>query len=129
MAGITPKLPLTRDSLNGYALITDYKNLVKQNFKILLFTVPGERVMDADFGIGLKSFLFEMDNPGLYGRIAGRIRQQVGKYLSYITIDDIVFNSAANVPGFDPNFLSIAIEYTIVPLGDIDKIELSLPVD
>ena len=129
MAGITPRLPLAMDGIYGIALITNYKDLVKQNFKNLLFTIPGERVMDADFGIGLKTFLFEMDNPGLYGRIAGKIRQQVKKYLSYITIEDIIFNSAATDSNLDPNFLSVSIEYSIVPLDDVDKIAVTLPID
>ena len=64
MAGLTPQLPLARDAINGYTLITDYKTLVRQNFKNLLFTIPGERVMDRDFGIGLKRYLFELDRPG-----------------------------------------------------------------
>ena len=29
MPGITPKLPLVKDNINGYMLITNYKNLVK----------------------------------------------------------------------------------------------------
>jgi len=129
MAGITPQLPLTRDTLNGYTLITDYKTLVRQNFKNLLFTIPGERVMDVNFGIGLKTFLFEMDNPNLWGRISGKIRQQVKKYLPYITISDISFDSAANDEGLDPHFLSVKIEYVIVPLDTVDKLELTLPED
>jgi len=129
MSGITPKLPLTRDTINGYMTITTYKDLVKQNFKNLMFTIPGERIMDAEFGIGLRRFLFEMDNPGLYGRISGKIKQQVNKYLPYITVDNIIFNSAANTEGVDPNFLSVKIEYTIVPLSQIDNLELTLSVD
>jgi phage baseplate assembly protein W len=129
MAGITPKLPLFIDGINGIALITDYKELVKQNFKNLLFTIPGERVMDADFGVGLKRYLFELDNPGLHGRIAGRIRQQVEKYLPYVTIDDVIFSTFDTNPALDPNFLGVAVEYTIVPLDDVDKLELTLPID
>jgi uncharacterized protein len=129
MSGITPKLPLVRDSINGYMMITAYKDLVKQNFKNLMFTIPGERIMDVNFGIGLKRFLFEMDNPGLYGRISGKIKQQVKKYLPYITVDNIIFNSAAETEGIDPNFLSVRVEYTIIPLDEIDNLELTLPVD
>ena len=129
MSGITPKLPLTRDNISGYMMITTYKDLVKQNFKNLMFTIPGERIMDVNFGIGLKTFLFEMDNPSLYGRISGKIKQQVKKYLPYITIDNIVFNSSAETEGIDPNFLSVSVEYTIIPLDQIDNLELTLTVD
>jgi len=129
MSGLTPRLPLTRDHLNGYMLITTYKDLVKQNFKNLMFTIPGERVMDLDFGIGLKRYLFEMDNPGVYNRISGRINQQVSQYLPYINIMDIKFNSAATDDSLDPHYLSVAVEYLIVPLDTADKLELTLPDD
>jgi len=127
MAGLTPKLPLARDAINGYALITDYKTLVRQNFKNLIFTIPGERVMDPDFGIGLKRYLFELDKPGLYGQISARINQQVHRYLPYIKITDIVFDSAETNEELDPNFLNVRIEYEILPLQTTDKIELNLP--
>ena len=42
-SGLTPKLPLVRDSINDFLLITDYKELVKQNFKNLILTNPGEK--------------------------------------------------------------------------------------
>ena len=43
MAGITPHLPLVVDGINGIKLIQDYKDLVKQNLKNLLLTIPGSR--------------------------------------------------------------------------------------
>lgn len=127
MAGLTPQLPLTRDKLSGYMLITEYKNLVKQNFKNLMYTIPGERVMDLNFGIGLKRYLFEMDDPGVYSRISGRINQQVSDYLPYISITDIRFNSAATDDSMDPHYLSIVVEYVIVPLDTSDSLALTLP--
>jgi len=127
MAGLTPKLPLARDAINGYTLITEYKTLVRQNFKNLIFTIPGERVMDRDFGIGLKRYLFELDKPGLYGQISARINSQVSRYLPYIKITDIIFDSAETNEELDPHFLNVRIEYEILPLQTTDKIELNLP--
>ena len=45
-SGLTPKLPLVRDTINDFLLITDYKELVKQNLKNLILTNPGEKIMD-----------------------------------------------------------------------------------
>ena len=60
MNGIGPELPLNKDHRFGtYSLVTSYKNEVKQNFKNLLLTSPGERIMNPDFGVGLRHFLFE----------------------------------------------------------------------
>ena len=129
MAGITPQLPLVIDGINGIKLIQDYKDLVKQNLKNLLLTIPGERVMDADFGVGLKKYLFEMDNDSLRGRIKGRINQQVRKYLSYITITNISFSSTTDDNIVDRNSLSVSVSYQIVPLSDVDNLDLTLSVD
>ena len=129
MAGITPQLPLVIDGINGIKLIQDYKDLVKQNLKNLLLTIPGERVMDTDFGVGLKKYLFEMDNDSLRGRIKGRINQQVRKYLSYITITNISFSSTSDDNIVDRNSLSVSVSYQIVPLSDVDNLDLTLSVD
>ena len=72
MAGISPKLPLRRDSVDGYDLIKNYVDMVRQNLKNLVLTNPGERMMDPSFGIGLRTYLFENNGPGLYGQIASR---------------------------------------------------------
>ena len=51
------------------------------------------------------------------------------KYLPYVTIDNVIFNTFDTNPALDPNFLGVAVEYTIVPLDDVDKLELTLPID
>jgi len=129
MSGITPRLPLVVDGINGIKLIQNYKDLVKQNLKNLLLTIPGERIMDANFGVGLRKFLFELDNESLRGRVKGRIGQQVQRYLPYIKIVDITFDSHGTNDELDRNFLSVVVEYEIVPLSDVDNLELTLPVD
>ena len=70
-----------------------------------------------------------MDNTLLKGRIRGRISSQVKKYLPYIRINEISFTSFADNEELDTNFLSVRIEYEIIPLSDIDNLELTLSVD
>ena len=49
-SGLAPRLPLVFDNVFGpYGLITDYKELVTQNLKMLILTSPGERMMDTQF--------------------------------------------------------------------------------
>lgn len=57
MAGLSPKLPVSRDSEDGYSLTKTYEEMVRQNLKNLLLTNPGERMMDPDFGVGMKRYL------------------------------------------------------------------------
>ena len=75
MASIAVKLPLTRDSVNGWKMIVGFKALIKQNIKMLLLTVPGERVMFPDYGVGLKTYLFSNFSGTVYAEIEDKINQ------------------------------------------------------
>jgi phage baseplate assembly protein W len=125
---LTPKLPLVVDGSTGYRMIDNYTDL-KQNFKNLMLTNPGERMMDPTFGVGITTFLFEIDNPILYEDITSKIREQVNKYLSYIEVQDVIFNSQRLDDDIDDNFLSILIKYRITPLDLSDVLEITTPIN
>ena len=75
-------------------MIRGYERLAAQNFKNLMLTSPGERVMDINFGVGLRRFLFEQDIGGsteIRG-LRGRITSQSRTYLPYIQIVNISFS-------------------------------------
>ena len=66
-AGISVKLPLRVTAEDGpYALTKDLVSTTKQNFKNLVLTSPGERVMDINFGVGIYGLLFENYNSDIY---------------------------------------------------------------
>ena len=130
MAGLTPKLPLALSSEDGtYQLIKTYKNLVKQNFKNLILTSPGERMMDPHFGVGIRNFLFENDDILLYNGISAKIENQVNKYMPFIIVIDIRFVTPemAGLQGMGNNFLSMQIEYAIGPLDTVDNLAITMP--
>ena len=126
MAGFSPKLPLTLDVDDGYALTKDLKELAKQNFKNLVLTSPGERIMDPEFGVGIKLFLFENNNVQTQGRIDARVRSQVQKYLPYIDIESIQFNNVDVNPNVSENFLGVRILYRIKKLAISDVLEIPI---
>ena len=116
-SGLAPKLPLVFDNVFGpYGLITDFSSLAKKNLKMLILTNPGERIMDTEFGVGLRKYLFEQNTPSTYSEIDSNIRQQVQRYLPYIGIDRIDFTVPENNPDLFPNSLSVSILFTILPL-------------
>ena len=121
--GISPKLPLRRGGKSGFLMNTTYVEMVKQNLKNLVLTTPGERMMDIDFGVGLRTFLFESQSEVVYDEIAGRINKQVEKYMPFIQIQGVDFtfpeDEAAN-----ENFLSVSITYEIVPLSVSDRVSI-----
>ena len=132
--GLTLKLPVTKDELDGLKLIKNFPDLVEQNLTNLLLTIPGERVMDPTFGVGLSKYLFEQNDRTVYTEIRSKIKEQVTKYLPFVQIDKIVFSNAdiKNPDGFlanpgnslNPNLLGIEITYTIVPLKATRNLKL-----
>lgn len=129
MSGLTPKLPLIRSDEDGtYKLIKSYKELVKQNFKNLVLTAPGERMMDPNFGVGLRNFLFENDGEFLYSTLRAKIFEQVARYLPFISISLIDFESQDSlINNLDRNTLMVTLKYSIVPLQQQDKLEITIP--
>jgi len=125
MAGLGPRLPLGPDATNGHTLIQTHVELVKQNFKMLLLTLPGEKCMDPQFGAGLRIHLFELDGAELRENIVSTIHKQVNKYMSYLKIDDIRFKNFEEDPS-DANRLNITIVYNITPLNVADIIDINL---
>ena len=96
-------------------------------------TSPGERIMDPEFGVGIRKYLFEPNDPTIYIEIESRIRNQVGKYLPFVSIESIQFFSATSPTGelrsqkssiLDGNSLGARIEFKIIPLGLIEVLKL-----
>jgi len=127
MSGLSPKLPLSIDPEDGYALIKDYVSLVKQNLKMLILTSPGERIMMPEFGVGLRGYLFEQLTDLTKGDIDSKIRDQVSRYLSYLEIDLITF-SDIDADLALPNAIKITLSYSIVPLELMDSLTLDVSI-
>jgi len=118
MSAIGPKLPLMRDEVFGhFSLITEYKEEIKQNLKNLLLTSPGERMMNPNFGVGLRHFLFE---PRIHSITAMRqkIESQVRRYMPFIRGLKVQFNAGSDQEYLDnSNILSVNIIYEIPNLN------------
>jgi|AntRauTorcE11897_2_1112592.scaffolds.fasta_scaffold00140_42 phage baseplate assembly protein W len=125
MSGLAPRLPLTIDETDGaYSLIKEYVTLVKQNFKMLMLTSPGEKIMNPNYGVGLKRYLFEnmISQGGTQSNVKARIYSQVERYMSYLDIKFIDFVQPDN----SPNTLEVYIEYNIVPLNVDNVFDVTL---
>ena len=122
MAGLAPKLPLTQDSGDGFTMIKSIKGMIKQNFKMLLLTNPGERVMEPNFGVGLKTYLFANATEDIQAQIGTKIREQTQLYLPVIRIRNIQFG----LSNIDTNTLAMRVIYDIPSLGLQDLIEFTI---
>ena len=118
MSAIGPKLPLMSDATFGnFSLITEYKEEIQQNLKNLLLTSPGERMMNPNFGVGLRDFLFEPRQHSI-GKIRQRAQSQITRYLPFIRNLRIIFDPAAEQEYLqDSNILTITIIYDVPSLN------------
>tara|TARA_R100001509_G_scaffold162918_2_gene135868 strand:- start:2012 stop:2380 length:369 start_codon:yes stop_codon:yes gene_type:complete len=122
MSSIGVKLPIQKDSSNGFTTIKSIKEMFNQNLKMLILTIPGERIMDPEFGVGAQQYLFYGFNEGAQIKLDNSIREQVATYLPAIRILDILF--AQVDPG--SNTLSFRIEYSIPDAGIKDLLEFTI---
>ena len=122
MASLGIKLPITPDSGDGFTMIKGLKGMFKQNFKMLLVPRPGERIMDPDFGVGIKDYLFANYSENTTGLIKNKIIEQTNIYMPAISIADIQFS----VPNSDGHTLGIRIFYKVPQLGYQDLVELTI---
>tara|TARA_Y100000593_G_scaffold59972_1_gene111158 strand:+ start:484 stop:858 length:375 start_codon:yes stop_codon:yes gene_type:complete len=121
MAGISPKLPLSRGEQDGYwRLNKTVVEAIKQNFKNLVMTIPGERIMIPNFGVGLRTFLFENQGSFVGEEIKAKIMEQVEIYMPSIILLDIQYNNTTT----SRNAMSIKIFYRIDPLNYDDVLDI-----
>ncbi|QDP63318.1 MAG: hypothetical protein GOVbin703_65 [Prokaryotic dsDNA virus sp.] len=126
MSNYAPLLPLTSDPANQFANNHTIEKVALQNLKMLVLTAPGERIMDPNFGVGIRNFLFEQNVASTYSNIKTRIIRQVQEYLSFLEIISVDFDSDTNNPQFLANGLLITIEFVITPLGRASVLSLSV---
>ncbi len=122
MSSLAVKLPIRKDSINGYQMIDNFEDLIKQNLKMLILTSPGERVMEPDYGAGVRNFLFENFNNQTFVQIDRKIRSQVTKYLPIVQIVNISFEGS----DIDRNILGLQIFYAVPDIGFTDLLEFTI---
>lgn len=123
MPDYTVKWPLEFNTDgSGYKTVNqqNLKEVAFFNLKNILLTVPGERIMYPDFGVGVKQYLFEQSSMPNVSEIESKIFNQVNTWAPYIAIEDIDIS-------FEENRMSIRIKFA-VPSADLSDV-LNLEVD
>lgn len=122
MYGIGPKLPVKFQGKGIHLLTQTIEENTQQNLKNLLLTAPGERVMDANFGVGLRNFLFQNNTPTARTAIESRIYEQVDRYMPFVRITELqVMDSPDN-----PSVVDIMLRYDIANVASEEILSLSL---
>ena len=127
MAGLAARLPLLiSESDVQYDLLQSIKEVAAQNVKMVVFTNPGERIMDINFGVGIKRFLFRQNTRETHDILRSRIREQITRYLPYIKILELQIDSPLTNPNMPDNFMKLRLAYKIRPHNLRDVLELSI---
>ena len=94
------------NSVNMTTGTTNTRDQLKSNFLNLLLTVPGERINQPNYGVGLKRKLFEnnLDESTLLEDISN----QTSFYMPEISLNSIKINQ-----DIDEYKITIALEYSI----------------
>ena len=128
MPGYSPKLPLELDHHDGFGLTQTHHEVAKQNLKMLILTNPGERIMNPTFGSGIRRLLFEPNTLVTSELIRQNIFEQVGKFLPYINIREILITDrqgreAIDVVG-DDHGLNVKIVFNISTLDIREELDV-----
>jgi|TARA_R100000315_G_C5190202_1_gene110859 phage baseplate assembly protein W len=130
LQGLSVSLPLTYDNEDGpYRLNKTLKQVVKQNFKNLILTSPGERVMLPTFGAGVRRLLFEPLTSETFSKVSQRISSQVTKFMSFLKIENISFITPDQDSSLSPNSVRLIINYNIGPINDSDTLIITQNID
>ena len=120
MPGLSPKLPLSIDDVDGFATNKNFIEVARQNLKMIILTIPGERIMIPSFGVGIKQYLFDNPSAFLFDTIRENIKQQVAVYAPYIKLGTIRFTQQTTefdtlefTPSSNTNFVGIIITYSV----------------
>lgn len=117
------QLPIIRSTVYGLKHIENVEESIKQDFKMLLLTVPGEKIDNPDYGCGIITYIFENDSPISRKNLEDLIREKTKRFLPLINIIDIFFEYN------DQNsMLNMEIKFFIGSLETLNQISFTLPV-
>ena len=89
---------------------------------MLILTNPGERVMEPQFGVGMKRYLFQNFSQTTNSEISAKIREQVSIYLPLVNIINIDFDSSDS----DQNQLFVSIRYSLPDINVKDLLQITI---
>lgn len=82
---------------------------IHESLRIILSTVPGERIMQPTFGCGIKAYVFDEISESVLTEIRDAIERAILFFEPRITVEQIVIDSSAAMEGR----IDVLIDYTV----------------
>ena len=98
------KHPLTND-----LIALKNANTIQRSLKNIIFTFPGEKPFDPEFGSKVSRMLFEIITPLTANRIKREIEYSIDRYEPRVSLTNVKV-----VPNYDNNEFNVLIAYDIV---------------
>ncbi len=115
----SPFFPFKFNNNKGFENYQSDKDAIRFHLTNLFLTSPGEKISDANYGVGVRRYLFENLTEGLVNNLEDEITDQVNFYLPYIKIIDMNI-----IPEPEDNKLAVSLKYEIIDEAVQDAITL-----
>ena len=111
-----------RVSADGRLAWSEGEQNVRESIRLILLTVPGERLMRERFGCGIREFLFEPNNVTTRELMRRRITQAIGRWEPRVRVQEV---TVAADPA-DPRVAAITIVFRLVATQAVERVDLTV---
>ena len=98
-----------RHPLNDDLVLLKNEQAISRSVRNIVFTTPGEKFFDEDFGSKISESLFENIDPVTASNIRDEIVQSILNYEPRVTLTNV-----SVVPDYDANAMNATIKYSII---------------
>lgn len=116
--GIGWSFPVALDPIGGDISLAAYARDVKEAIRIILHTSPGERVMRANFGCGIRDMQFEEISAAIVVAAESRIRDALTVYEPRIELLGVTVDPFQALNGM----LLITVDYRVRRTNQTDNL-------
>ncbi len=101
------KIPINVNENKKMDMLEDFIANSRQSLRMLLLTHQYERLLDAQYGVGIRNYLFEPLTERLKENLISSIKNQASKYIRNITINEVIVTADE-----EERKLYVKIQYT-----------------
>jgi phage baseplate assembly protein W len=102
-------MPVELDPRTGHVAAVEYEEDIRQSIRIILETVPGERVMRPNFGCGIHELVFTALDSTAVQLIRSSVEEALRRCEARIDVLGVTVDEAATLDGT----LEVEIEYRV----------------
>ena len=98
-----------RNPLNNDIIALKNANAIARSVRNIVFTLPGEKFFDPEFGCSISQQLFENIDDISATQISNEIEESINNWEPRVNLTEVITN-----PNFDNNAFDVIITYEIV---------------